>query len=372
MISAELPDAYLSSDTPTVDAFTLKAGAFQLTTLPVEIGELSETMSLSSKRRLHNSENGGELTLEADNTIPFGAEPQIRRKIRVADGLICVTMDIVMRNFHELTTLSAGGFKISGDIRRIGILPLPAHGSSMESPVMTDFSAYAEDGGVIYDAPYPPLGLLFESERERFDWMPGDDFWRWTNAGRIGNGKARFTVVREKNTVRMQWKLFERLPAKSPDEAPVHGRTWRITWAAAWKKLPLPETVKPVSFYDLTVCNWPRPTLASASLSKREDDPAERGCLCAAATLNILKKWVRTNLDSAQEGDVFALTNVLPVYCVNAGHVDRAKCKSLPHWDMMSIIEFRRWANRILSKRGASLQILAPPDSPLRGFMILG
>ena len=84
MLTADLPDARLTTDTPSVDALTLKAGDFTFRTLPAEIGELSETMSLGSKRRLHESADGTELMFETVNTIPFGAEPEIRRKIRAA------------------------------------------------------------------------------------------------------------------------------------------------------------------------------------------------------------------------------------------------------------------------------------------------
>ncbi|OQA83493.1 MAG: hypothetical protein BWY31_02877 [Lentisphaerae bacterium ADurb.Bin242] len=366
MITAECPDAFLSSDTPSVETVTLKARSFTLTTLPVEVGELSEAVALSGKRRLHHSEDGSELTLELSNTIPFGAEPEVCRRIHVSNGLMSVSMDIVMRNACAFSSLSAGGLRIAGDIRRIGWIHPPKKGSGITRPIHSDFVAVPENE-VLYEESYPPLGMILESETKRFDWMVGDDFWRWTNAGRLG-GFSRFTVTKENGGILFQWKLFD----LKPDMEALPGRNWRLTWAAAWKPLALSERKTPGKSYDLTVCNWPTPTLASSSVKKSHDDAAERGCLCAAATLNILKKWVRSNLDSVKKGDVFALNNVLPVYCVNAGHLDRARLVSLPHWDMMSILEFRRWANRLLSKRGASLEVLAPEKSPLRGFMILG
>ena len=110
---------------------------------------------------------------------------------------------------------------------------------------------------------------------------------------------------------------------------------------------------------------------AKAVSGRKRNAARERGCFCASATLNVLKKWLRSNLDRTEEGAVLEIRNVQPVYCVNAGHVDRAKYQSLPHWDMMSVIEFRRWANRILSGKNASLRILAPEKSPWRGFMVL-
>ena len=369
MITAECSDGFLSSDTPTVDALTLKAGSFTLITLPVAIGELSESSALSTKRRLHHSEDGSELTLDLENQIPFGSEPKVVRKIRFSEGLACVTMDIVTRNSSELTQISAGGLLLKGPISKIGWLRIPQQGSAITAPEMQDFEKL-EDGTVLYDESCPPLGLVIENDGERFDWMAGDDLWRWTNASRLG-GKSRFTITKTEKAIRFQWELLDKAPA-GPDEEPVPGRNWRLTWAVAWKKLPLAAQVKPYKKYDLTVCCWPTPTQAVSSVKHHEDEASERGCLCDSATQNILKKWVRSNLNSVKEGDVFALVKVLPVYCVNAGHLDRAKQKSLQHWDMMAIIEFRRWANRLLAKRGCSMKILAPENSPLRGFMILG
>ena len=68
---------------------------------------------------------------------------------------------------------------------------------------------------------------------------------------------------------------------------------------------------------------------------------------------------------------IFEVRNVQPRYCVNASHVDRAKFKSLPHWDMMSILEFRRWGSRLLAKKNVQLRIRTPEKSPWRGFMTL-
>ena len=107
MLTADLPDARLTTDTPSVDALTLKAGDFTFRTLPAEIGELSETMSLGSKRRLHESADGAELMFETVNTIPFGAEPEIHRKVKISEGLVTVTQDLVMRASCQLTSVSA-------------------------------------------------------------------------------------------------------------------------------------------------------------------------------------------------------------------------------------------------------------------------
>jgi hypothetical protein len=368
MLTADLPDAHFASDTPSVADHTLKTGTFTLRTLPVEIGELNETMSLASKRRLHNSEDGSELMFETVNTIPFGAEPEIRRKIRISEGLICCAMDMVMRASCPLTTLSAGGIVISGGFRKIGLILPPQKGSEPAMQESRDWPEIKEDE-VLFDAPYPPLGLTLTAEKERLDWMIGDDLWRWTNAERIGGGKARFVITKKEQGLRMEWKLFEKTPVRSDEDEPVPGRNWRLTWAAAWTALPLPRKKRAARVFDLGAFDWPENARAAASLKKNKT--LQPGCFCSMAVQNTLKKWIRSNWDEAKDGMVFELKNVQPRYCVNASHVDRPKFKSLPHWDMMSILEFRRWAGRLLAKKNAQLRLRTPEKSPWRGFMTL-
>ena len=369
MLTADLPDARLTTDTPSVDALTLKAGDFTFRTLPAEIGELSETMSLGSKRRLHESADGTELMFETVNTIPFGAEPEIHRKVKISEGLVTVTQDLVMRASCQLTSVSAGGFAVSGPIRTFALVLPPSKTCEPEFPEKKEFAPLAEKS-IIYDAPYPPLALMLESEKQRFDWMAGDDLWRWTNAERIGGGAARFVITREKDALRMQWKIFEKLPVrKGEEELPIPGRNWRLTWAVAWKALARTRRKKAVRTFDLAAVSWD--DSARAVTGRKKNAPSGRGCFCASATQNTLKKWLRSGSDSLPEGGILEIAGVTPVYCVNAGHVDRAKYQSLPHWDMMSLIEFRRWADRMLAAKDCSLRIAAPAKSPWRGFMVL-
>ena len=75
-VSCKTASLCVTTDTPSVDAFTLKIGKdFTLSTLPVRLGELSESMALKAKRRPHTSDDGGEVLIEQENAIPFGSEP---------------------------------------------------------------------------------------------------------------------------------------------------------------------------------------------------------------------------------------------------------------------------------------------------------
>ena len=229
-VSCKTASLCVTTDTPSVDAFTLKIGKdFTLSTLPVRLGELSESMALKAKRRPHTSDDGGEVLIEQENAIPFGSEPVIRRKVRLSEHLLNVTMDIEMRASNEMKDISAGGVVISGTVGRIRFAGMPPKGEfTPDFSQEKDFSA-AADGTVFYEEAFPPFGLVIESERSVLELIVGDDFWRWTNAERIG-GTSRFAFVKKDGALHFTWQIF----TLKPDTEMPAGRNWRLTWAASW------------------------------------------------------------------------------------------------------------------------------------------
>lgn len=93
------------------------------------------------------------------------------------------------------------------------------------------------------------------------------------------------------------------------------------------------------------------------------------GCFACQGTENILKKYVRSLLDKAGEGEHFAVTNVMPGVCWNASHLERAKAKNLCHQDLAALVDFRAWARRQLAGKGARFELVVVEDSPLKGWM---
>lgn len=364
-LTLEFPSGFVKSDMPDPGSIHLQSSSFTLRFLPVQIGELSESMALSVKRRMHYAEDNTEATMELENTIPFGAEPQIKRKLRITDGLASMTMDLVMRNSCTLTNVCAGGFTMGGVISRIGFLTLDDKGESIQDFRWQDLGDIAE-GSVLYEGEKPLPGISLETETQRMDFMAGDDLWRWMGASRM-NGKALFRVVKEKDSVSCSWQLFRKNPPRNGEEdLPVPGKNWRITWAVAWKDLAAEKAE----------LKQPDPEKVFSLKSLKGDQrllckDGKRACLCANGTLNALKKFVRSHLESIQEGGELYLTDMEISLCTNAGHMDRAKQKELLHWDMMSLLDFVRWSNKTLSRKGAHLTVCAPEGSPLKGFMIL-
>lgn len=364
----------IATDAPGVDAFTLRIGKdFTLSTLPVRIGELSESMALPAKRRPHTSEDGSEVLIEQENAIPFGSEPAVKRKIRLSGQLLSVTMDLEMRASSEMKEISAGGLVLEGPVEKIRFLGMPEKGGFI--PVFSgerDFAS-AEEGAVLYDEAYPPFGIVAEGGKSAIDLIVGDDFWRWTNAGRIG-GSCRFIVKKTDGALHFLWQLFK----LKPDTEMPAGRNWRLTWAASWRLSGRKKARKTPfkSVFSLDCTEWQDASRALLSVKKnvkkrKPSSGLNPVCLCSGSALNLMKKWLRSQLADAEEGDVFAVTDAVPHYCVSAGHMERARFESLPHWDLASLLEFRRWANRQLAPRGATLELIAPEGSVFKGFMTL-
>ena len=364
-LTLEFPSGFVRSDTPDPGSILLQSSSFTLRFLPVQIGELSESMALSVKRRMHYAEDNTEASMELENTIPFGAEPQIKRKLRITDGLASMTMDLVMRNSCYLTSVCAGGFTLGGVISRIGFLTLDEKAENLQKFCWQDLGNIAE-GSVLYEGEKPPLGISLETAAQRMDFMAGDDLWRWMGASRM-NGKALFRVLKEKDSISCHWQLFIKNPPRNGEEdIPIPGKNWRITWAVAWKDLAAEKAAH----------KKPDPGKSFSLKSLRGDKRllckgGKRACLCANGTLNVLKKFVRSHLESIQEGEELYLTDLEVTLCTNAGHMDRAKQKELLHWDMMSLLDFVRWSNKALSRKGAHLTVLSPEGAPEKGFMIL-
>ena len=244
-LALELPSGFVKSDMPDPGSLHLQSSSFTLRFLPVQIGDLSESMALSVKRRMHYAEDNSEGTMEMENTIPFGAEPQIKRKLRVTDGLASMTMDLVMRNSCYLTTVCAGGFTMGGIIRRIGLLAMDEKKRILQDFRWQDLAELPE-GSVLYEGATPPLGISLETDSQRVDFAPGDDLWRWMGASRL-NGTALFRIVKEKDSVSSHWQLFIKNPPRSgEEETPIPGKNWRLTWAVAWKDLSAENVLLPV------------------------------------------------------------------------------------------------------------------------------
>ncbi len=346
-------------DRPAAGLFTFRAGKnLEIVLHGAKLDDLEESTALAGRRKLHLAEDGNEASLETGCTIPFGAEPSINRKFRLLDGVLCVTTDFVIRTSFRIRDLVSGGFSVRGGIRRFAVLRAPADGVLLPEPEWKEF-AETEPGTVLYQGAEPPAALLMENEEGMIiEFAVGEDFWRWTTPSAQPFTSSDYTLTRSAEGIDSNWLLYHY--QEQPDQEIPDGRNRRISFLLAWRK-PKRTRKKPYAdIFDMSAFRWDANQLA---ISPDGNPDPNVPCFASAGVINCLKKWVRRHLADAKEGDVYAIVNVRPVCCRSAAHQDRARQKILPHLTAYAVNNFKRWANKQLSLKGAKLEIVPPAKS---------
>lgn len=328
-------------DKPAAGLFTLTPFAgLTVTSLEAVPGEYPESMALAGLRRPHHSDDGAEVSFECESRIPFGVPAVISHRYKLDAASLAVQTGFELPHAFGLRSLTAGGLRFHGAIEACAVVKMPSAEGLVKEPEPKPFDASSD--AELYRSATPPLAVVFRlagGRTVRFE--TGKDVWRWANAARIGDGVSAFIVRVEGGDLVCTWSLYVFAPS-SPDTPPPFGRNWNITWSLQWGE----ESAADGKFADV--------------LDLRAECSE---CACAQATENCLKKWVRTRLASAKEGDVFAVAVGGGRFCRRAGHLDRGRKKDLPHWDLPALREFARWANRQLRKSGARLVLTFGKDA---------
>ena len=323
-------------DKPAAGLFTLTPfDGLTVASLEAVPGEYPESMALAGLRRPHHSDDGAEVSFDSESRIPFGIPTVISHRYKLDASSLAVQTGFELPHAFELRSLTAGGLRFHGSIAACAVVKTPSAEGIVKEPAMKPFDASSD--AELYKGAVPPLAILFrlaDGHVVRFE--TGKDVWRWANAARIGDGVSTFIVRREGGDLICTWSLYVFAPSAA-DAPPPPGRNWNITWSIQWG-----EPAAPAAEY--------------ADVLDLRAECSE--CACAQSTENFLKKWVRTRLASAKEGDVFAVAIGGGLFCRRAGHLDRGRKKDLPHWDLPALREFARWANRQLRKSGAGLVLI--------------
>ena len=83
-------------DQPSYGAFTFRSGSgIDVESVFAQFGDFSESLALRERRKPHTSEDGLELSLEAANPVPFGAEPRVERTFRFDGESLAVSTTFV-------------------------------------------------------------------------------------------------------------------------------------------------------------------------------------------------------------------------------------------------------------------------------------
>ncbi len=346
-------------DSPSHGLWSLAVGKnLRIQSKYAVIENLEEGSALPERPRIHLAEDGAEAQFESAGTIPFGAEPSIRRKFRIMEGFIGLTMDFVIRASFKASRIDAGGYTVSGAIAKIGLLKPPVRSSIPEPVEWVDFNLL-EDGAVLFDSNCPPLSVVIEScDGAQAEFSTGEDFWRWISPA-SASASSRYLLTKKDNKLDASWNLYTYHPA--PDQEPPPGRNRRINAYLSWttKKRSVRKLPECKSIFDMHDFAWPEALLCVNPDGTIGAEP----CLSSDGVMNILKRWLRKNLSDLKDKDVLALTNVSPVFCAAAAHQDRAKMKLLSHLDVYPLVDFKRWAEKQLRPYGAVLRIVPAKDS---------
>ncbi|MBQ9771941.1 MAG: hypothetical protein IJW23_08985 [Lentisphaeria bacterium] len=347
LITVDEKDWSLRFGEPGRDRFTLQcAEDLFLVTGCCSINELSEQSALPSRLRPHVSEDGKEFSFDSKTVIPFGSEPSVARKYKMTDHVMHLTTDLIMRTSLGMTELNAGDFHIRGKIAKVLIFG-------------SDGILREAEGNILYEESVPPLSVIFQSESgAMLELSTGEDVWRWSAAERLG-GTSCFRIVKEEIGIRYTRELFHWIPQK--DVQPPPGRVWRYNSLIAWSGAKASRSrrpSKPKAVLDCSTTDWGKGCCKESG----------EVCFAANGTVNILKKWLRSNLADLEKGDVLLLDNVSVGPCLSAAHQDRPGKKELLHWDLNALLEFKRWAEKQLDRFGASLKIIPAKNCPVRDF----
>lgn len=339
-------------DRPSSGLFSFRLGKnLEFVTRYAVLDGLEEASALHGRRKVHLSNDGEEAQLETFCTVPFGAEPSINRKFRLMDGFLSVTTDFVIRSSFRVQNISAGGFALTGEFARFAVMTAPSESVTFPSPDWHD-AASAGAGMVLYEGRRPPAFLLIETlEGMILEIAVGEDFWRWSSSA--PGTLSAYKLTRTASGIEADWELYRYQP--QPDEEIPFGRNRRMSWYLAWRKPAGTAKKKYADVFDMASFDWNMNQLA---VSPAGEPVSGIPCFASAGVINCLKKWVRQHLAVVENGDVLAVTNVAPLCCCSAAHQDRAKQKILPHLTGYAVNDFRRWANKQLSQKGARLEIV--------------
>ncbi len=346
------PNAVFNMDVPARGQFTLETGHIKVQSIPAKCGDFSESFALDDRRRPHESEDGQEVSIEANSPIPFGASPEIQREYRMDDNSLSVTATYALRAAFPMLLIDAGGLEISGELKKFAVINVPKTNiPKLNWEKLPAFDAAGEN--LLYCGTTPPLQFhLADTSGNELEFELGEDIWRWINAEKL-HGRSEFRIaLKEDGSVAFTWLLHEFRQNKEETLEPPPGRNWRIRYRLLWKKAEK-ENAKPVrrararAIFDLKEYEWPKAALSSNG-----------GVCCAsAAALKVLKNWVRSQFANAREGDVFVIKGYAPHICSDPVHQERPKLKNLIHWDEPAMAEFLRWANRQLNRFGARIEL---------------
>ena len=325
---------------------------------------MHEKSSEPKKNRLHESVDGLSRRIEMESNIPFGSEPRIRRSLDFYGNYCKVICDLELFHLTPVEYVSIDPLNIPEVPERIGIVTMPTAGESIGEIAWTD-----NPNGKIYSSDKPFLVALFEFADGRvLEIGTGDDIWRWLSADAEQDLDADFSIEVDQSGVSVTRKILT-----WPERTMVERRTRRCKWYFAWSTSPITEnTAAATESFNLDAVPDKGTDVVRLDFLKTDfpdftnviagESELPFPCFHSTSLLKRMRKWIRSAAGSAP-GCRIELYNAEPHLCDSAVHLERGKKINMLHWDIMSLIDFRNWADQQLHKNDGGFAIIPPAGS---------
>jgi len=343
------------------------SGKHIFSVMPVSFGTIGEETGISRKCRQHHSLDGLSSRIDMENLIPFGPEPSIKRTIEFAYNRASVTCDVNIPKGISGDRLSIYSILLPGKWKKIGIIE--NNGTSFNPPEIRWHDIKDEDCEFFSSEKTFLSCVLEDANGFLFETGAGNDLWRWNSAS-ILNTASSFRIEKNSHGILISRNVF-----KWEQECELPKRNWRFNWYFAWsarKNPPAPVSSDIIKgdifnavnkenkllFYDFLSSAFP-----PSGRTRRKEQNSASPCMQSHAVQNHFRKIIRS-LSNRIDGHDIRFINIAPHICDTASHLERKSASGIEHWDMISILDLRLWADHQFQSSGSRFSIISQADSP--------
>ncbi|HOK05543.1 MAG TPA: hypothetical protein PLN24_09845, partial [Victivallales bacterium] len=311
----------------------------------VSIDNFSEDTGINAKVRIHNSSYPSEYTVETASIIP-NFNTKVFRTFEITNNFFQIITDVQIANGICANSFSVDQMQLTENWNLDAVLlwdeksNLPFWQKKPES----------------FKSGTPFLSALFSCENRILEIGTGDDLWRWINSRSVENAKSMFSIKKE-NAV---WKIRRKLLLYK-EKSIFPCKNMRLS---SYFFISDPNKRKGLNdnLFNDTELNL------TDSIWNDDSKISWRGvlynspCWFSNSFRKRIKKTIRT-LHDKKDIQTVSFSGIELFICDSASHLNRGNNKKLPHWNILEINKFRKWANRQLLQKGIKINLIPRKDS---------
>ncbi|MFA4944810.1 MAG: hypothetical protein WC789_08940 [Lentisphaeria bacterium] len=300
---------------------------------------------------------GATAIVESDGFFPFGAEIRLQQRSVYAGQMLRQRLDVTWPAATPLRQPTGfGNLDLPGPWARLLLLDANPDAAPPAWQPLPD-PATLPPGTPLVERAQPPLAILLERpDGSRLEIGTGSDLWRWLHA--FGTSPATYRLeTAGGDALRFRRTLATPPPAAAEPTFP-QPRKYRFTCHCAWETAPPPpppaSTPLPpnpagdpdaaalakapanaVFHYDFASRDWPGHWRKSGSHLPCWEEPGVQ---------RHARTFIRRLAAARPAGGTLILGGLLPGRCLDAGHLEKNRQLTLPHWDSNGLHDFATWA----------------------------